>query len=131
MESGGARGGVVVRIDGALRFLPASLATRIAPAPRITAVPGAPPDLLGIAMDEGTIVPVVSIGPLRGQMLVCQHAGESLGLVGGEIVQTGRFEPAPGRSDAVIFDGLVAPALDVSAIYARVQTGGRPTRSSR
>lgn len=127
----GARGGVVLRVDGELRFLPATLAAHVAPAPRITAVPGAPPDLLGIAMHEGTIVPVVAIGAARAEMVVCQHAGELLGLVGGVVVRTGRFEAVEGRADLVQVDGERARQLDVGALYARVQTGGRPSRAPR
>ena len=127
----GGRGGLVLRVEGELRFLPATLAARVAPAPRVTAVPGAPPDLLGIAMHEGTIVPVVAIGALRGDMVVCQHAGELVGLVGGEVVRSGRFEAVEGRADLVQIDGQLARQLDVGALYARVQTGGRPARGVR
>jgi formylmethanofuran dehydrogenase subunit C len=127
----GGRGGLVLRVDGELRFLPATLAARGAPTPRVTTVPGAPPDLLGIAMHEGTIVPVVAIGALRGDMVVCQHAGELVGLVGGEVVRAGRFEAVEGRADLVQVDGQLARQLDVGALYARVQTGGRPARGVR
>ncbi len=129
MENG--RGGLVLRVDGELRFLPAALAARVAPAPRITAVPGAPPDLLGIAMHEGTIVPVVAIGSARAEMVVCQHAGELVGLLGGEVVRAGRFEAVEGRADLVQVDDERARQLDVGALYARVQTGGRPARAVR
>jgi hypothetical protein len=50
-------GGIVVRVDGALRFLPAAVALRVAPPPRVTPVPGAPSELLGITIHEGVIVP--------------------------------------------------------------------------
>jgi len=115
----GGRGGLVLRVDGELRFLPAALAARVAP------------DLLGIAMHEGTIVPVVAIGSARAEMIVCQHAGELVGLLGGEVVRAGRFEPVEGRADLVRVDGERARQLDVGAIYARVQTGGRPGRGVR
>jgi hypothetical protein len=120
------RGGIVLRVDGALRFVPAAVAVAVAPAPRVTAVPGAPPDLLGIAMHEGTIVPVLAIGAARSEMLVCRHAGELLGLVGGEALRSGRFTLEGGeRGDALTLDGELAQPLDVGALYARAQTGGR------
>lgn len=125
----GSRGALVLRVDGELRFLPAALAARVAAAPRITAVPGAPADLLGVAMHEGAVVAVVAIAAGRGAMVVCRHAGELVGLVGGEVVRVGRFEPVDGRADAVDVDGERALLLDVGAIYARVQTGGRPPRA--
>jgi hypothetical protein len=73
----------------------------------------------------------VAIGAARGEMVVCQHAGEAVGLVGGEVVRAGRFEPVPGHADVVQVDGELARQLDVGAIYARVQTGGRPSRAAR
>ncbi len=120
-----ARAGIVLRAGTALHFVPASVALRVAPAPRVTAVPGAPSDLLGIALQGGVIVPVVAIGPDREEMLVCQHAGELVGLVGARVVRSGSFEIAPEGSDAVVFEGERALVLDVAAIYSRVQAGGR------
>jgi hypothetical protein len=122
------KGGVLLRVDGELRFLPGSVAVRVSPAPRLTSVPGAPPELLGITMYEGSIVPVVAIGAARGDMVVCQHAGELVGLVGGEVVRTGRFDAVADRADLVQIDGERVRQLDVSGVYGRVQTGGRPGR---
>ena len=122
------RGGLLLRVDGELRFVPGTVAVSVAPAGRVTAVPGAPPDLLGIAMHEGAVVPVVAIGAARGDMVVCQHAGELVALVGGEVVRTGRFESVAERADMVLVDGERVKQLDLTAVYARVQTGGRPGR---
>src|ERR1700678_3554938 len=95
------RGGVVLRVGGELRFVPAPVAMRVAPAPRLTSVPGAPPELAGIAVHEGAVVPVVAVGEARGDMVVCQHAGELVGIMGGEVVRTGTFDVAPDRPDVV------------------------------
>jgi hypothetical protein len=121
-------GGVIVRADGALRFVPASVAIRVAPPPRITPVPGAPPELVGVAMYEGAILPVVAIGSARGEMIVCQHATEVIGLVGAEVLSTGTFEVAAGSEDRVLLKGEGVETLDVAAIYARVQANARPGR---
>ena len=125
----GQRGGIVLRVDGELRFVPGGVAVRVAPAVKITAVPGAPPDLLGIAMYEGTVVPVVAVGGARGDMVVCQHAGELVGLVGGEVVRAGKFDLAEDRADVVVVDGARVRQLDLAQVYARVQTGGIPARA--
>ena len=125
------RGGILVRIDGALCFVPASLALRIAPPPRITAIPGAPPELLGVAPYEGTIVPVIALGSARREMIVCRHAGELVGLVGGEVVQSGMFDAVAGRMDLVEHEGERAQPIDLPAIYARVQASARPGRWAR
>jgi hypothetical protein len=125
------RGGILVRVDGALCFVPASVALRIAPPPRVTPIPAAPPELLGIAPYEGTIVPVIAIGSARREMIVCQHAGELLGLVGGEVVRSGTFDAVPGRIDVIDHEGQRAQVIDLPAIYARVQASARPTRWAR
>jgi hypothetical protein len=122
------RGGVVLRVDGELRFVAAPTALRVAPAPRTTPVPGSPPELVGIAVHEGHVVPVVAVGTLRGEMLVCQHAGELVGIVGGEVVRTGVFDVVPDRPDLVEVGGEHARPLDIAAVYARVQAGARPGR---
>jgi hypothetical protein len=124
----GRRGGVALRIDGELRFVPAPLAVRVAPAPRVTAVPGAPAELLGIAVHEGAVIPVIAVGVARTEMVVCQHAGELLGLVGGEVVGTGSFGVVEDRPDLVVVGGARARPLDVAALYARVQSSARPGR---
>jgi chemotaxis signal transduction protein len=128
MKDGGRVGGLLVRVDGALRFVPASIALRVAARPRVTPVPGAPAELVGIAIHEGVIVPVVAIGALRGEMIVCQHAGELVGLVGGEIVGTGSFDKATGRPEAILHHGQLVEPFDVAATYARVQASVRPGR---
>jgi chemotaxis signal transduction protein len=122
------RGGVVLRLAGELRFLPASLALRVARAPRVTSVPGAPPELVGIAVHEGAVVPVVAVGEARSDMVVCKYAGELLGIIGGEVVRTGTFDVAHDRADVVLVDGERAPPLDIATVYARVQAGARPGR---
>ncbi len=122
------RGGVLLRVDGALQFVPASIAVRVAPPPRVSPVPGAPPDLLGIALYEGMVIPVIAIGSARAGMMICQHAGELLGLVGGEVVKSGSFDSAPDRPDFIEHEGQSAAPLDVTAIYARVQAAARPGR---
>jgi chemotaxis signal transduction protein len=133
-------GGVVLRVDGALMFVPASVAMRLAPLPQIARVPGAPADLLGITLESGRILPVIAIGSSRPEMpsrppslrvrggpdepasmVVCAFLGEEVGLVGAEIVRTGIFETAGG--DDVTIDGETVRSLDLASLYARVQAG--------
>ena len=124
----GRRGGVLWRVDGALSFVPSSVVQRIAPSPRVTAVPGAPAELLGVAAYEGLVIPVIAVGKQRREMLVCQHAGEMVGLVGGEVVRTGTFDLAaagPGEADQVEHEGERVPMVDVAGAYTRVQAAGR------
>jgi hypothetical protein len=122
------RGAVLLRVDGALQFLPASTAVHVGPVPRVTALPGSPPELLGVAIHEGTIVPVVSIGTARAEMIVCQHAGEILGVIGGQVVRTGLFDVVPGQPEKIVHEGEAAEAVDLTTIYARIQASSRPGR---
>lgn len=119
------RGGIVLRIEGELRFVPAAVAMRVGPIPRVTAVPGAPAELVGIAMHEGVVVPVVAVGSARKDLVVCQHAGELVGIVGGEVERTGMFDVVADRPDLVEVDGARVRPLDVGAAYARVQSSAR------
>jgi hypothetical protein len=122
----GRRSGVLLRVDDVLCFLPASVALRVAPPPRVTSVPGAPPDLVGVTLYEGVIVPVIAIGSARRDMVVCQHAGELVGLVGGHVVQSGSFDVVAGRADRVLYDGQPAQIIDLTTIYGRVLASTRP-----
>jgi hypothetical protein len=118
-KSGGKKGGLILRARGELLFVPAHVATSVAPPPRIARVIGAPPELLGIAVHEGEIVPVVSVGEARTVMVVCAHLGELLGVVGGEVLDAGMFDEAP---DGVRYGNEAARLLELGALYARVQS---------
>ena len=116
----------MLRIDGELRFLPSEVAIRVEPSPRVTPVPGAPSELVGITMHEGAVVPVLAIGSGGGEMIVCQHPSELIGVVGPEIVHAGLFEAALGDTPRVRHEGQDVELLDVLAVYGRVQLSGSP-----
>jgi hypothetical protein len=118
------RGGVLLRLEGGLYFVPASVAIAVTPTPQITRVPGAPEALLGAALHEGEVVPVVAIGTARSSMLVCSYLGEKVGLFGAHVEASGLYEVDPSVPDAVRYHGESAPTLDLAAIYARVQGEG-------
>lgn len=122
----GRRGGVLLWVDDALCFVPASVALRVVPPPRVTSIPGAPPELIGIALHEGIIVPVIAIGTARREMIVCQHAGELVGLLGGHVVQSGTFNLVAGRANRVMHEGQPAQLINLTAIYGRVLASARP-----
>ena len=63
-EGAAVAGGVIFRIVDARYFLPASVASKVLPMPRVARVPGAPADLVGVALVEGEMIPVVAIGEL-------------------------------------------------------------------
>ena len=113
-----------MRLGGTLHFVPASVALAITPAPPIARVPGAPEALLGAALHDGDVVPVLSIGSAHDAMLVCSYLGEKVGLLGAAIVATGLYEVDPEAADAVRHQGETARTLDLAAIYARVHGEG-------
>ena len=115
----------MVRIDGTLSFLSSAIALRVAPTPRVTAVPGAPSELLGITMHEGAVVAVLALGSGRAEMIICRHSAEVFGLVGPEVVQVGLFEPAAGNGGAIRHEGQDVQPLDLAVVYGRVQSGVR------
>jgi chemotaxis signal transduction protein len=126
----GKRGGVLVRLDGVLHFVPASVAVAITPAPPIARVPGAPEGLLGAALHDGDVVPVIAVGSVsvdpsaRDSMLVCSYLGEKVGLLGAAIVATGLYDVDPATPDAVRHGAETARALDLASVYARVKGEG-------
>jgi hypothetical protein len=115
------RGGVVVRLGGTLRFLPASVVIGITACPPISRVPGAPKSLLGIVHTGGEIVPVVAVDEARTTpLLVCRYLGEPVGLLGCDIVSTGMFD-VDEATESVTVDGASARALDLAATFAGLQ----------
>ncbi|MGA7122688.1 MAG: chemotaxis protein CheW [Polyangiaceae bacterium] len=118
-------GGLLLRVDGALRFVSAAVALRVAPPPRLTPVPGAPPEFAGIAMHEGSIVPVVAVGREIGRMIVCQHGGELIAVVGAEIVSAGSFHVATDGTGRIEHEGNAVEPFDVAAICGYVHSGAR------
>ena len=135
-EEGALTGGVIFRVADARYFLPAAVACKVLPMPGVARVPGAPTDLVGVALVEGEMVPVVAIGELdaRGSrrppttsrpradnrpMLVCFVHGERVGLVGLEILATGFFPPA--EPEGVMHGDVAVPLFDVGAVVARLR----------
>jgi chemotaxis signal transduction protein len=107
------KGGVVLRVGERKAFIPASVALRVAQLPQLARVAGAPPELLGVALYEGAVLPVIAIGEARDRMVVCEHHGELLGLVGGVVLRSG-----------IVAEEEASDALDIAGLYARIQTGG-------
>jgi hypothetical protein len=111
-------GGVLLRVSATLVYVAASDAVKLAAIPHVTRVPGAPEGLLGVALHEGEILPVVAIGGERQSMLVCRHEGVQLGVVGGSVVGTGMFD-ATQDGTSVTYEGEIATRLDVADLSAK------------
>ena len=115
-------GGVVFRTGAQLWFVPTSIAVKVMPRPMMARVPGGPPELLGVAAVDGDMIPIFTLGeaPRDSEaMLVCTALGERLGLLGIQIVATGRFEASDGTDVRV--NGEIARTFDVATLIAKVR----------
>ncbi|MBX3229879.1 MAG: chemotaxis protein CheW [Labilithrix sp.] len=113
-------GGVVFRAGERLAFLPATIAVKVMPAPAIAKVPGGPPELRGVAFVDGDMIPIVAASEREGDaMLVCTVMGEAVGLVGVEVVATGRFAATEGGD--VRHGAETARTFDIANLIAKVQ----------
>lgn len=135
--------GVVFRIAAELWFLPASVALKVKSLPEVARMPGAPPELRGVALVDGNMIPVVDVDPVGAPpsslrdartprelkvpsskamlvALVPGH-GESVGLVGLEIVATGQFDSDDGISAR--WGAVTAHPFDVARAIAGVREG--------
>ena len=106
--------GVVFRANGEAFYLPANVAMKVLPVPEVAHIPGAPTELLGVALVEGDMIPIIALGdpPFGAAMLLCNCLGEKMGLVGLEIVATGRVDKVES-----------AKPFDVASVIARVREG--------
>lgn len=145
-------GGVIFRVCGCedYSFLPATIAVKVIPVPKMAEIPGSPPELRGVALVDGDMIPIVEVwgdyAPPSTEegnaMLVCVVLGEAVGLVGIEVIATGAFESIRTESEAEIrvrvpprphedveaADLIVArpeeaAIFDVGAVIGRVREG--------
>ncbi len=133
-------GGVVVRFDpaaadavgvAALSFLPADVARRAAHASGATVLGGSPPLALGLALVEGRLLTLVSIGTVeaRGAVVVCDRPdGGAFALGVLAIVGSGLFE---SEGDGVRVGREVARPLDVLELLRRIEAAVWVTRAPR
>jgi chemotaxis signal transduction protein len=147
------RGGVLLRLNGgeggeALAFVPADVALRVTTLSSLTAVPGVRPPVAGIALADGAVVTVLSIGqaasathstpgsaagerrsyepgedwivPGADRAVLCNLGGVEVALTGATVLATGVFDAAPG-GDGVLWRSEVVPVIDVRAFYAQAE----------
>jgi chemotaxis signal transduction protein len=126
------RAAVVFRVDRArTQFLPALVVTRIGPIPPLGRVPGAPPELAGMAQTENEILPVVDLRDksiTSGVLLVCSYMTETLGVIVGEVIGVSHYEIDPEAQDSILVGDARVRALDLGKIYARLQSASFVSR---
>lgn len=124
--------------EQALGFFPVEVVRRLATLSALTVVPGAQPPIAGIALADGAVVTVLSLGeppgPLAAQRsldafgvvpgadraVLCRVGGIDVALTGGTVLATGVFGVAPD-GESVLWRGEVVPEIDVRALYAQAE----------
>jgi hypothetical protein len=101
--------GVVVGIGDKLFFAPATAARIVTEQPPITPVPGT---ALGMTLIDGRVIPVITVGPDKGPLLLCEAAGERVALTGLTILGSGAY---PAVDGGVSIDGRDVARLDVAS----------------
>ena len=124
------RGGIIVSVGERHYVLAEENVVRVVPCPPVQRVPGAPPELLGIAMEGGSVVPVLALATIEpgaptGPLVLCRSMGEPLGLCGLTVVETGFFPLAPDLHvpGAVVWRGEVIDPLDLVSLLECVRPG--------
>lgn len=109
------RAGLLVHSASGEGFVPADVAESVVPAPTLSAVTGAP---LEMALLGGRVLPVLSLGPRTGTLLVCRLEGELVAFSGLEVDRAGFF---PVAGAGVLVDGRFVPDLDLAGELRNVE----------
>jgi hypothetical protein len=112
------RAGVVVRLNGELRFLSAQAVRRFVPLPLLSDVAGTG---LTMALVDGQVLAIIAVGARGAALTVCDVGGEQVGLIGADPEAVGFFE---ADGSGVSFHGQRAAALDVAELVRVSVRGG-------
>jgi hypothetical protein len=116
--------GLLVRCNGELAFIPASQVSYIRYDVVVTPFPGRE---VGMALLDGRVVPVISLGPLIRALVVCDVDGETIAVSGLEPMRSGFFE---GDEQGPIEDGKHIPTLPIKNCL-ELSRNQKPTPYSR
>lgn len=109
------RGGLLMRSDQGLRFIPADVAQNLVPEPEISDVPGTG---VGMALVGGEVLPILPLGSNAGAVVVCEVRGERIAFSGLSPEAAGFFEALPG---GVRVGKELVPELDLSEVRSQVE----------
>jgi len=99
--------GLLVRLNGKLLFIAASVVRFIRYDVFVTPFPGT---ALGMALLTGRIVPVIELGPAGKSLVVCEVDGEAIAFSGLEPIRSGFFN---GSEREPVEAGTVIPIFPV------------------
>jgi hypothetical protein len=118
------RSGLLVRLDGALAFLPANRVRCLVPLSRLTKIPW---DSAQMALVGGEVVAVLELSQPRGVLVLCEVDGQGVALSGLSAERVGRW---PESDSGVNVDGVHVPALDLGLAIAQFQKSGQPAKEN-
>jgi purine-binding chemotaxis protein CheW len=111
----------------------------VAEAARLTPVPGAPPEVLGVHNLRGQVIPVIALAALLGlgqedpaRIVVVELGDRRAGLAVDAVLDVVELPPAsepsqsPYLSGATLVDGTLVGLLDVDAVLAPLAPAEAP-----
>jgi purine-binding chemotaxis protein CheW len=125
-----------VRVAGEHYALPVEQVLEVAELGEIAAVPGSPPEILGLRNLRGQVLPVIALKALLGldggepRRVVVVESGElRAGLRVDEVVDVAELPPSSEQVEskflrgACLVDGELVGALDVDAVLSSIAAG--------
>jgi chemotaxis signal transduction protein len=130
---------VRVRVGAEHYALAVEQVLEVAEAGRLTPVPGAPPQILGVHNLRGQVIPVIALAGLLGlpqeqpaRILVAELGERRAGLAVDEVLDVVELPAAseqsesPYLSGAALVDGTLVGILDVEAVLAPLSAPEAP-----
>lgn len=122
---------VRLRVAAEAYALPVAHVLEVSDLGEVVAVPGAPPELLGVRNLRGRLLPVVDLARLIGiprtapgrQLLVTEAGGQQAGLVIDEVSEVGEMpDPAEETESRLLLGGVLTGGdlvgvVDVPAVF--------------
>jgi purine-binding chemotaxis protein CheW len=128
---------VRVRVAGEHYALPVEQVLEVAELGEIAAVPGSPPEVLGVRNLRGQVIPVIDLATMLGlsggesSRVVVAESGELLaGLVVDDVLDVGEMPAASEQAEsdyllgAFLIEGELVGALDLDAVLGPAETRG-------
>jgi hypothetical protein len=126
------RGGLVIRSQLGLRFIPSEIAASVTWLTAIVPVPGLVPPAVGIAVADDRVATVISVGEEPGgEAIVCEVDGGWVALMGARVLATGRFDESVDFGDCIEWEGETVETIDLRGLMIAAETAIWRARGAR
>jgi purine-binding chemotaxis protein CheW len=128
---------VRVRVAGEHYSLPVEQVLEVADLGRVTPVPGAPSEVVGVGNLRGQVIPVIDLARMLGlsggepsRVVVAESGDLRAGLLVDEVLDVGELPTASESVESVfllgacLVDGALVAALNVGAVLGLTGAGG-------